>query len=53
MCFLHRDSQEHAVNCHETMKNVTAKGNYDEIILNKISKKKLEQIMESRKNKLG
>ena len=56
MCFFHRDSQSHAVNCHETMKNVTAKGNYNEIFSKQISKKTacmLEQIIESRKNKLG
>ena len=36
MCFFHRDCQSHAVNCHETMKNVTAKGTYNEIFSNKI-----------------
>ena len=56
MCFLHRDCQSHAVNCYETMKYVTAEGNYKEIFSNKISKQTacmLQQITESRKNKLG
>ena len=56
MCLLHRDCQAHAVICHETMKYVTAEGNYEEIFSNKISKKTacmLEQIIESRNKKLG
>ena len=56
MCSFHRDSQSHSVNCYETMSNVKSKGNYNEIFAKKISKETacmLEQIMETRKNKLG
>ena len=56
MCSFHRDSQSHSVNCYETMSNVKSKGNYNEIFANKISKETacmLEQIMETRKNKLA
>ena len=56
MCFFHRDSQSHSVNCNETMRNVKSKGNYNEIFANKVSKetaRMLEEILETRKNKLS
>ena len=56
MCSLHRDSQSHSINCHETMSNVKIKGNYDEIFAKRISKETacmLEEIIETRKNKLS
>ena len=57
ICRLHIDSQKHAVNCVETMKNVKKNGNYNEIFTNNISSDTaamLLQIMEFREdNKLG
>ena len=53
---MHVDSQNHAVNCFETMKNVKVRGNYDEIFTNSISVETaamLEKILEFRENKLG
>ena len=47
MCFFYRDCLSHAVNCHETMKNVTAKGSFNE--MSKKTACMLEQIIESRK----
>ena len=56
ICCMHVDSQNHAVNCFETMKNVKVRGNYDEIFTNSISVETaamLEKILEFRENKLG
>ena len=53
---MHVDSQNHAVNCIETMKNVKETGKYDEIFTNNISAGTavmLEKILEFRENKLG
>ena len=56
MCYLFRDSQLHAVNCYETMKHVSNKGNIDEVYTNNISRETaimITQIAQARKNKLG
>ena len=56
ICNMHVDSQNHAVNCIETMKNVKETGKYDEIFTNNISAGTavmLEKILEFRENKLG
>ena len=56
ICYMHVDSQNHAVNCVETMKNVKESGKYEDIFTNNISvgtAVMLEKIVEYRENKLG
>ena len=56
ICCMHVDSQNHAVNCVETMKNVKETGKYEEIFTNNISvgtAGMLEKLVEYRENKLG
>ena len=56
ICCMHVDSQNHAVNCVETMKNVKETGKYDDIFTTNIpagTAVMIERILEFRENKLG
>ena len=56
MCYQFRDSQVHAINCFETMKHVSTKGNINEVYTSNISRETaiiITHIAKVRKNKLG